>query len=39
MIVKMSLPFHPFSVPKENKKIILPQENNFYIPRKKINKK
>ena len=37
MIYKMALPFHPFSQPKEKKKIVLPQENNFYIP--KIKKK
>ena len=31
----MALDFHPFAQPKENKKIVLPQENNYYIPKKK----
>lgn len=35
MIFKMTLPFQPFTAPKENKKIVLPQENNYYIPKKK----
>ena len=30
----MSLPYHPFSIPKEKKKIELPNENSFYIPKK-----
>ncbi len=34
MTYKMGLPCHPFTKPKEKKKIVLPQENNFYIPRK-----
>jgi len=33
MIFKMALPFYPFTQPKEKKKIVLPQENNFYIPK------
>jgi hypothetical protein len=31
----MVLPFHPFTQPKEKKKIVLPQENNYYVPKKK----
>lgn len=31
----MALDFRPFTQPKEKKKIVLPQENNFYIPKKK----
>ena len=31
----MALQFYPFTVPKEKKKIVLPQENNFYIIKKK----